>query len=265
MRHAAKLSLTVLAVVLAGPLHAQTDATPEQDPSAETPPADAGPGLGLNLGEPVTEGPQIGDPYISAEFGDWSLRCVVSGTEDDPCQLYQLLTDQEDNAVAEISVFPLPDNPQAEAGVTLITPLETLLTENVTITIDAGQPKRYPFTFCTPVGCVSRIGLLPDEVAAFRRGVTAQVRIVPAAAPDQEVLLSISLRGFTADFRLSRVGWPAARRATEARRAAAQTFRSARTALSPPKAKAFDRATWIFASRATFGTTSSAHSGSGSS
>jgi invasion protein IalB len=199
MRNAAILSLTVLAVGFAGPLLAQTEAAPEEAPAADAPAAPPG-GLDLNLGEPVEGAPQIGDPYISAEFGDWSLRCVVSGTENDPCQLYQLLTDQQDNAVAEISVFPLPENQQAEAGVTLITPLETLLTENVTIRVDNGEPKRYPFTFCAAVGCVSRIGLLPDEVAAYRRGVAAQIRIVPAAAPDQEVILTVSLRGFTAGF-----------------------------------------------------------------
>lgn len=206
MQHTAKLTLTAIAVVLAGPVFAQTEAPPEDAPAEtgidQTQTGPAGPLAtpGLNLGEPVVDGPQIGDPYIAAEFGDWLLRCVLSGTEDDPCQLYQLLTDQEDNPVAEVSVFPLPENQQAEAGMTLITPLETLLTENVTIRVDAAQAKRYPFTFCTPVGCVSRIGLLPEEVAAFRRGAVAQVRIVPAAAPDQEVLLDISLRGFTAGF-----------------------------------------------------------------
>lgn len=208
MRHIAKLGLTAFALALSGPAFAQSETAPEEAPAAPeeapavTEEAPAAPEAipGLNLGEPVLDDPQIGDPYISAEFGDWVLRCVRSGGEDDPCQLYQLLTDQQDNAVAEISVFPLPENQQAEAGVTLITPLETLLTENVTIRVDAGQAKRYPFTFCTAVGCVSRIGLLPDEVNAFRRGAVAQVRIVPAAAPDQEVLLDVSLRGFTAGF-----------------------------------------------------------------
>ena len=40
---------------------------------------------------------------------------------------------------------------------------------------------------------------------------------------------------------------------------------SARTALSPPKAKAFESTASTLASRATLGTTSSEHSGSGSS
>ncbi len=44
-----------------------------------------------------------------------------------------------------------------------------------------------------------------------------------------------------------------------------QIRRSANTAFSPPKAKAFDNTTSTSTSRATFGTTSSAHSGSASS
>jgi invasion protein IalB len=203
MPQTVKLSLPVLApilaLLLAGSALAQTEPA-QTEPAEDGEPAEPPAQPGLSLGEPVTTGPQVGEPYVSAEFGDWLLRCVVSGTEDDPCQLYQLLSDQEDNPVAEISVFPLPDGQQAEAGVTLITPLETLLSENVTLRVDAGEAKRYPFTFCTAVGCVARIGLLPDEVNAFRRGNMARVRIVPAAAPDQEVLLEISLRGFTAGF-----------------------------------------------------------------
>ena len=195
MRLALRSALPALALALALPASAQTSDTP-----AEGAPAEASPAGTLALGEPVTTEAGIGDPYVAAEFTDWDLRCVRTESGDDPCQLYQLLADQEGNSVAEISVFPLPAGGQAEAGVTIITPLETLLTEQVTLRIDEAQAKRYPFTFCAAVGCVSRIGLLPEEVNAFRRGSRAQVRIVPAVAPDQEVILTVSLSGFTAGF-----------------------------------------------------------------
>jgi invasion protein IalB len=198
MRQALKIALSALALVAAGPVTAQTE------PAAPAP-ADGGqaaplPGGNLAIGEPVTGEAGIGEPYIGEEFRDWLLRCVRTESGNDPCQLYQLLSDQQGNSVAEISVFPLPAGQQAEAGVTIITPLETLLTEQITMRVDEGQPKRYPFTFCAAVGCVSRIGLLAEEVESFRRGSVAQVRIVPAAAPDQEVILNISLSGFTAGF-----------------------------------------------------------------
>ena len=65
-----------------------------------------------------------------------------------------------------------------------------------------------------------------------------------------------------------RQGWPPARLDAESCGSADdgdQTRRSAITAFSPPKAKALDSTASTRASRATFGTTSSAHSGSGSS
>jgi invasion protein IalB len=195
MRQALKIALSAFALVVAGPATAQTEQTP-----ADTGQAAPLPGGDLAIGQPVTGGSGIGEPYVGAEFRDWILRCVRTESGNDPCQLYQLLSDQQGNSVAEISVFPLPEGQPAEAGVTIITPLETLLTEQITMRVDQGQAKRYPFTFCAAVGCVSRIGLLPDEVDSFRRGAVAQVRIVPAAAPDQEVILDISLAGFTAGF-----------------------------------------------------------------
>jgi invasion protein IalB len=154
----------------------------------------------------VTGGDGLGEPYIGGEFTDWVLRCVRTDTGNDPCQLYQLLRDQQGNNVAEISLFPLPAGGQAEAGVTIITPLETLLTEQLLLRVDEAQPKRYPFTFCSAVGCVARLGLVPEEVESFRRGTKAQVRIVPAAAPDQEVILDVSLAGFTAGFQALKDG-----------------------------------------------------------
>jgi invasion protein IalB len=74
------------------------------------------------------------------------------------------------------------------------------------VRVDEGQPKRYPFTFCSAVGCVARLGLVAEEVEGFRRGTKAQVRIVPAAAPDQEVILDVSLAGFTAGFQALKDG-----------------------------------------------------------
>ena len=195
MRQALKIVLPALALVLGGPAAAQTTEAPAE--TGQTPVSPVGE---LALGEPVAGEAGIGDPYVGAEFTDWVLRCIRTESGEDPCQLYQLLQDQEGNSVAEISVFPLPEGQQAQAGVTIITPLETLLTEQVTMQIDEAQAKRYPFTFCAAVGCVARIGLLAEEVDAFRRGNAAVVRIVPAAAPDQEVVLNVSLRGFTAGF-----------------------------------------------------------------
>lgn len=156
-------------------------------------------GTELNLGEPV--GPAEGQPYILQEFGDWAVRCIKAPEgQEDPCQLYQLLRDDSGNEVAEFTIFPLPGGSRAAAGAAIVAPLETLLTQQITLSVDGGQARRYPFTFCNRAGCVSRIGFTAEEVSAFKRGAQANVRLVPAGAPDQEVNLSVSLTGFTAGY-----------------------------------------------------------------
>ncbi|SEW07500.1 Invasion protein IalB, involved in pathogenesis [Cognatiyoonia koreensis] len=175
---------------------AQTDQTEAEEAPAADPTGD------LSLGEPIETAqgePTVGQPYILDTFDAWSLRCLKAAEgQADPCQLYQLLRDEQDNAVAEISMFPLPDGGRAAAGATIVVPLETLLTEQLTMSVDGSAARRYPFTFCNAAGCVARVGFTQDEVNQFKRGNSATLRLVPAAAPDEEVLLTVSLSGFTA-------------------------------------------------------------------
>lgn len=142
----------------------------------------------------------MGEVYVREAFADWELRCERAESGEDPCQLYQLLEDQDGNAVAEISVFALPPNERAAAGATIVTPLMTLLTEQITLAVDGAEARRYPFSWCSAIGCIARVGFTPEEVQSFRRGSTAVLSIVPAAAPDQRVNLEVSLAGFTAGF-----------------------------------------------------------------
>lgn len=196
----------LLALLLATPVIAQTT-TAEETPTEEAAPAQD-PAADLSLGTPLEQAGAptvadlaVGQPYVRGESGDWLFRCLKSPEgEIDPCQLYQLLKDDDGNDVAEISMFPLPDSERAAAGATIVAPLETLLTQQITLSIDGGEPRRYPFTFCNTAGCVARVGFTVDEVALFKRGNSATLRMVPAAAPDQEVVLSVSLSGFTAGY-----------------------------------------------------------------
>lgn len=144
--------------------------------------------------------PQEEPTYIKEVFDDWELKCFRSEGEEDPCQMYQLLYEPGGSPVAEFSIFRLPGQAQATAGATLIVPLGTLLTEDVQISVDGGKAKSYSFRFCNLIGCYAQIGLTQDDVDAFRRGVTANLRIIPAQAPDEVVDIPVSLKGFTAAF-----------------------------------------------------------------
>lgn len=153
---------------------------------------------GLPLGVEIE---QVGETYVAETHGDWEIRCIrAEEGQPEPCQLYQLLVDGNGGAVAEFNVFDLPDEGQAIAGATIVTPLDTLLTPGLRLRIDEGNWSEFPFAFCQPIGCFARLGLTEEDVAALRGGGTAFVALVPLPAPDQVVQLEASLRGFTAGF-----------------------------------------------------------------
>ncbi|WP_071673267.1 invasion associated locus B family protein [Nioella nitratireducens] len=181
------LSAALLATTLALPLAAQTTDAP----------AAGGGEAGLSLGAP-----EVGSTYVSDTFGDWEMRCIVSPEDQpDPCQLYQLLTDAQDNPVAEFNLFGIPEgNGDLAAGATVVTPLDTLLTGQMRMAVDSNPARVYPFSFCQQIGCYVRLGLSSDDIQTFRAGSEATISIVPLQAPDQSVPLSLSLSGFTAGF-----------------------------------------------------------------
>lgn len=198
-------ALPLVAGLAAAPAFAQ-DATTETpaEGATEAPADDTNVGGDLTLGE--TEGTAPAQPaapqtYIKTSHGDWQLQClrVPEGTEaEEPCQMYQLLKDANGGNVAEVSLFRLENGGQVAAGGTFVVPLETLLTQKMSISVDGAQAKRYDFSFCTQVGCYARVGFTAAEVAQFKAGSAAKITITPAMAPDQTVELTMSLSGFTA-------------------------------------------------------------------
>jgi len=152
----------------------------------------------LDLGEPV--GPQLGERYSKERFGDWDLACIKTEEEQDPCSLLQVMTDAQNNPMAEISLFRLAGSQAAVAGATIVVPLETLLPAQLTVSVDGAPGKRYNYSFCNPIGCVAQIGLTQADVDAMKKGAKAVVSLVPAPAPDQVINLDMSLTGFTAGF-----------------------------------------------------------------
>ncbi|WP_246227863.1 invasion associated locus B family protein [Roseobacter ponti] len=193
----------ISAALTGGTAHAQTTTTEstetETGTEAETGTGTAGANSDLSLGE-VETGPQTGEAYVTETIGPWSIRCVKTDTDEDPCQMVQLLEDAQGSPIAEFSLFRLADGGQAEAGATVIVPLETALQQQLSIRVDEQQGKRYPYAFCNPVGCYARIGLTADDVATYKRGNEAVLSIIPVAAQDQRVDVTLSLEGFTASY-----------------------------------------------------------------
>ncbi len=185
----------LLSLAAALPATAQDTAAPaDQAPAADAAPA--GDAAAPADAQPAPDG--IGQPYTAETFDDWELRCVRTADGADPCQIYQLLRDKNGNPVSEISMIMLPGGGKVSVGANIITPLETLLTEQLAFAVDGGKAQAYPFSFCTPVGCYARLGFTEDEVTRMKKGNKASVTIVPLGNPNAKVTLDVSLKGFTA-------------------------------------------------------------------
>ncbi|UWQ43161.1 invasion associated locus B family protein [Leisingera aquaemixtae] len=155
----------------------------------------------LDLGEPVSTDPQLGQRYSKEKHGDWDLACIKTESETDPCSLLQVLAGPQGNPIAEVSLFRIDQQGgQAVAGATVIVPLETLLPAALTISIDGAPAKRYNYSFCNQLGCVAQIGLTQGDIDAFKKGKQATLSLRPAPAPDQVVEMKLSLSGFTAGY-----------------------------------------------------------------
>jgi invasion protein IalB len=179
---------TVASILFAGYAAAQDTTT------TEAPAEDAAPAAPL-----TKETAEIGQAYRTTN-GDWNVDCEKTLSGNDPCLMVQVLRDDANIAVMETEVTRLPSGNGPAAVLLIKTPLMTLLPEGVTLSIDGGDPARIPFLFCDSSICMARANLREQDVAAFKRGVKAALRIVPVAAPDQSVTVDMSLSGFTASY-----------------------------------------------------------------
>lgn len=208
MTRTASLAICTALSILSAPTWAQESTENASEAETEST-AEENPTPDIELGTPVDPdtGRRNGELYIREEVGDWSIRCATVVDGDDPCVMYQLLSDETDNDVAEIALRPLSGGEAAAAG-NIVAPLETFLPAQLTLSVDGGGAVRYPYTFCTErpfspflsTGCVSQVGMTNALVDAFKRGNVATVTVRAAAARDQDISLSLSLTGFTAAF-----------------------------------------------------------------
>ncbi|QFT60013.1 Invasion associated locus B (IalB) protein [Sulfitobacter sp. THAF37] len=190
----------ILAQTTEAPAPTEEPAQTEQTEQNQAPQSSSSIEDQLSLGENADGSPEVGKPFTKEVIGAWEMRCIQDAEGNEPCQMYQLLDDGQGAPVAEFSLFRLPDGGKAAAGATIVVPLETALPQQLTISVDGGQARRYPYAFCNPVGCYVRLGLTPEDINVFKRGKEAVITIIPALAPDQQVKLSLSLDGFTASY-----------------------------------------------------------------
>ena len=154
----------------------------------------------LSIDDSMTGETQQIEPYIKERIEDWNLKCIEPLNSIERCEANQIIFNQEQQPVAEISIFKLPQGQVAAAAATIIVPLETVLNEGLILEMQDLEPKKYQFKFCNSIGCYSQIGLTNGELEALKSEGQASIFLKHLSSGDQQIIIPISLSGFTTTF-----------------------------------------------------------------
>ena len=156
---------------------------------------------GLSIGKPLETLREPGEVYLAGNKGDWNVRCITGNPgENDKCEIQQLLFLNENTPIADISIFKLPDGEVAVAAANVMVPLETLLTKKFRFAFSEKLVKEFQYSFCNQDGCLVRMGLLEEDIAAMKKGSSSKLSITHISRPESSINLDLSLSGFTAAF-----------------------------------------------------------------
>jgi invasion protein IalB len=154
----------------------------------------------LSIDDSMTGETQQTEPYIKERIKDWNLKCIEPIDSIERCEANQIIFNQKQQPVAEISIFKLPKGQIAAAAATIIVPLDTALNEGLVLEMQDLEPKKYQFKFCNSIGCYSQIGLTIEELEALKSKGKASIFLKHLSSGDQQIVIPISLSGFTTTF-----------------------------------------------------------------
>ena len=131
-------------------------------------------------------------------FKDWRIRCLAVGGgtgQTENCVAEHLTVNAETNKPV-LLIRAHHGTPDKTPVAVFIVPLLVRLPPGIRVEIDKGPSVTVPFLICAPDGCLARLSLKPDMLAAFKKGLSGKV--VVQIPPGREVATPFSLRGFTA-------------------------------------------------------------------
>ncbi len=140
---------------------------------------------------------------VRRDVGDWSVVCAVSGS---PCAMEQIgkTAAGEDAILIQVEKLPEPatvEGRRVVAVANVLTPRNAFLQPGVTLRVNGGEARTYPYYACQNNGCIAQIAMDEAMVNAFRRGARLAVTIAifqPEGPASGEVF--VSLAGFTRAF-----------------------------------------------------------------
>lgn len=129
---------------------------------------------------------------------DWEVRCI-EGT--DTCAMSQIGKTGDGQSALQITIQRISgakteQGAKIHAAMTVQTPLGVLIPYGVRLKIDNDEVVRFSLARCIPGGCVSRAPMLEEAVTKMKKG----TKVVFGYFLDREVLVDVSLSGFTAAY-----------------------------------------------------------------
>ena len=147
---------------------------------------------------PSADGTEDGvTEIVKATYGDWEVRCALDGTD---CFVYQLALDRRNSPIAEVSILELPQGGEAVAGVTVVSPLGTLIPSGVRFQVDDNEARQYEVNWCNTAGCFTRFGLTSRALQDLKGGSNLRLTIFSVEDPETAIHLDVSLDGFNSGF-----------------------------------------------------------------
>ena len=169
-------------LALASSASAQQNKVPPRNPPPAAPPPTA-----------VSTTPQM----TTATYGDWVLRCQVSGDPPEQqhvCEVAQTLQVQGTGPIAQI-VFGRTAA-RAPLLLTVILPTNVTFPSSVLLSTDEKdtQPAELGWQRCLPAGCIAN-GEVKDDLLRRWRPQTGQGRLQFKEGDGRDIMLAFSFRG----------------------------------------------------------------------
>lgn len=125
---------------------------------------------------------------------DWEVRCPQGNTAQGACTMTQLIDNPNSGQPLMRVVLAYPPEIDTPAMVFLL-PLGVRLAPGMQLSIDGGEPIRFPYQVCLQQGCRGDLPVKPELMRQLRGGSTATLSMIGPRGERMD--LDISLMGFT--------------------------------------------------------------------
>lgn len=140
---------------------------------------------------------------VRSTYDDWTVLCLPDGSR---CAMEQIGYIENGESALSMRIDKLPqganvNGESVEAVATLLTPLGVLLQPGMKLKIDSADTLSSPYFLCQPNGCIVRAPLQAELLTSLKRGNVARMAYaIIMENEEREIIVDISLKGFTAAF-----------------------------------------------------------------